>query len=108
MGDVLLETRTAYLSLKGTSHSLVRTRHRSRSAPRAAPAAAGRRPLTYSATLSWIKLNSAPESPLYHTVAAHAPLLGLEVLPVPACTQGELHAAWGASGACLRLGGCDD
>ena len=46
MGDVLLETRTAYLSLKGTSHSLVRTRHRSRSAPRAAPAAAGRRPLT--------------------------------------------------------------
>ena len=83
MGDVLLETRTAYLSLKGTSHSLVRTRHRSRSAPRApraAPAAAGRRPLTvteqcyYSATLSWIKLNSAPESPLSglcHTVAAH-------------------------------------
>ena len=44
LGDVLLETRTAYLSLKGTSHSLVRTRHRSRSAPRAAPAAAGRRP----------------------------------------------------------------
>ena len=38
MGDVLLETRTAYLSLKGTSHSLVRTRHRSRSAPHAAPA----------------------------------------------------------------------
>ena len=82
MGDVLLKTRTAYLSLKGTSHSLVRTRHRSRSAPRAAPAAAGRRPLTYavteqcyySATLSWIKLNSAPESPLSrlcHTVAAH-------------------------------------
>ena len=71
MGDVLLETRTAYLSLKGTSHSLVRTRHRSRSAPRAARAAAGHRPLTvvteqcyYSATLSWIKLNSAPESPL--------------------------------------------
>ena len=66
VGDVLLETRTAYLSLKGTSHSLVRTRHRSRSAPRAAPAAAGRRPLTvteqcyYSATLSWIKLSSAP------------------------------------------------
>ena len=80
MGDVLLETRTAYLSLKGTSHSLVRTRHRSRSAPRAAPAAAGRRPLTvteqsyYSATLSWIILNSALESPLSglcHTVAAH-------------------------------------
>ena len=85
MEDVLLETRAAYLSLKGTSHSLVRTplvrtRHRSRSAPRAAPAAAGRRPLTvteqcyYSATLSWIKLNSAPESPLSglcHTVAAH-------------------------------------
>ena len=80
MEDVLLETRTAYLSLKGTSHSLVRTRHRSRSAPRAAPAAAGRRPLTvteqcyYSATLSWIKLSSAPESPLSglcHTVAAH-------------------------------------
>ena len=84
MEDVLLETRTAYLSLKGTSHSLVRTRHRSRSAPRAAPAAAARRPpaagLTvteqcyYSATLSWIKLNSAPESPLSglcHTVAAH-------------------------------------
>ena len=37
MGDVLLETRAAYLSLKGTSHSLVRTRHSSRSAPRAAP-----------------------------------------------------------------------
>ena len=36
MEDVLLETRAAYLSLKGTSHSLVRTRHRSRSAPRAA------------------------------------------------------------------------
>ena len=80
MGDVLLETRAVYLSPKETSHSLVRTRHRSRSAPRAAPAAAGRRPLTvteqcyYSATLSWIKLNSAPESPLYglcHTVAAH-------------------------------------
>ena len=80
MEVLLLETRPAYLSLKGTSHSLVRTRHSSRSAPRAAPAAAGRRPLTvteqsyYSATLSWIKLNSAPESPLYglcHTVAAH-------------------------------------
>ena len=80
MGDVLLETRTAYLSLKETSHSLVRTRHRSRSAPRATPAAAGRRPLMvteqcyYSATLSWIKLSSAPESPLSglcHTVAAH-------------------------------------
>ena len=80
MEDVLLGTRTPYLSLKGTSHSLVRTRHRSRSAPRAAPAAAGRRLLTvteqcyYSATLSWIKLSSAPESPLSglcHTVAAH-------------------------------------
>ena len=82
MGDVLLETRTAYLSLKGTSHSLVRTRHRSRSAPRAAPTGRRRPPAAYavteqcyySATLSWIKLNSAPESPLSglcHTEAAH-------------------------------------
>ena len=81
MGDVLLETRIAYLSLKGTSHSLVRTRHRAHGVLRVPPpAAAGRRPLTvteqcyYSATLSWIKLNSAPESPLSglcHTVAAH-------------------------------------
>ena len=49
MEDVLLGTRTAYLSLKGTSHLLVRTpvtAHGVLRVRRAAPAAAGRRPLT--------------------------------------------------------------